>query len=349
MCGSGDFSSAMSSMSKNSAPGMCSARYSALASRLAVGRCMEPSRMTRPGVSRCEASQSVSTSHFPALSSHRASLPPAQANATRMRRFSLPFFSILVTATGPISPVRLHVRAAAGLQVDRAVLADDDEAHAAGAHRRLHGHGAHELRVGLELGVGDPALADGMIGGDQRVEVGGQLVLVDGGGVLDVEVEPAVVGVDLAAGDRKLHERAEQVQQVCMRMRRERVSQSSTARTLWPGAGRRRALGGHVHDGGLVGVVDGGGDRAAAAAVDLERALVAGLPAGGGIEHGAVEHDAAALVDGQHARGAVAQVGIGPVELLGHFGSPRASGPRPSTTGRKKLRSKLTMQPVASA
>ena len=64
MCGSGDVSSAMSSMSKNSAPGMCSARYSALALRLAVGRCMEPSSTTRPGVSRCEASQSVSTSHF---------------------------------------------------------------------------------------------------------------------------------------------------------------------------------------------------------------------------------------------------------------------------------------------
>src|SRR5215510_5564805 len=63
MCGSGDFSSAMSSMSKNRAPGMCPARYSALASRPLVGRCMEPSRTTRPGVSRWEASQSVSTSH----------------------------------------------------------------------------------------------------------------------------------------------------------------------------------------------------------------------------------------------------------------------------------------------
>ena len=43
MCGSDEVLSAMSSMSKNSAPGMCSARYSALALRLAVGRCMEPS------------------------------------------------------------------------------------------------------------------------------------------------------------------------------------------------------------------------------------------------------------------------------------------------------------------
>ena len=75
MCGSGEDSSEMSSMSKNSAPGMCSARYSALASRLAVGRCMEPSSTTRPGVSRWEASQSVSTSHFCAVSAMRVSLP----------------------------------------------------------------------------------------------------------------------------------------------------------------------------------------------------------------------------------------------------------------------------------
>ena len=32
---------------------------------------------------------------------------------------------------------------------------------------------------------------DRMVGGDQRVEIGGQRVLVDGGGVLDVEIEPA--------------------------------------------------------------------------------------------------------------------------------------------------------------
>jgi hypothetical protein len=111
-------------------------------------------------------------------------------------------------------------------------------------------------------------------------------------------------------------------------MRRERVSSRARAHDL----ARLRAGGArgrHVHDGGLVGIVDGGGDGAHAPALDLERALVARLPAGGGIEHGAVEHDAAALVDREHACGAVAQVGIGPVELLGHASSRVVESARP--------------------
>src|SRR5262245_7281466 len=68
MCGSGEDLSEISSTSKKSAPGMCCAKYSALALRLVVGRCMEPSSTTRAGVSRCQASQSVSTNHFCASS-----------------------------------------------------------------------------------------------------------------------------------------------------------------------------------------------------------------------------------------------------------------------------------------
>ena len=81
-----------------------------------------------------------------------------------------------------------------------------------------------------------------------------------------------------------------------MRMSLARVSQSSTRAHGLAGLRQRAALGGNVHDGGLVGVVDRGGDGAACSALDLEHARVAGLAAGGGVEHGAVEHDAAALV-----------------------------------------------------
>src|SRR5688572_24467768 len=73
-----------------------------------------------------------------------------------------------------------------------------------------------------------------------------------------------------------------------------------------------------MHNGRLVGIIDGGGDGTGGAAFDLERSLVAGLAARRGIEHGPVERDAAALVDAEHARRAVAQVGVGPIELLGH-------------------------------
>ena len=135
-----------------------------------------------------------------------------------------------------------------------------------------------------------------------------------------------VVGADLAAGDGELHQRAQQMQAVCMRMslcarvpvehgahglagRRQRARLRRRHARSWSCRRRRRWW-----------------RSGSAAALDLEHALVAGLAAGGGIEHRAVEHDAAALVDGQHARRAVAQVGVGAVELLGHA---RSSSLRP--------------------
>ena len=61
------FLSERSSISKNRAPGMCSARYSFFASRPAVGRCQLPSSTIRSGEDRWLASQSVSTIQFLAV------------------------------------------------------------------------------------------------------------------------------------------------------------------------------------------------------------------------------------------------------------------------------------------
>src|SRR6476620_11658841 len=55
--------SAISSMSKKMAPGMCSARYSARASLPSLGMCQEASMITRSGASSSAASSSVSVSH----------------------------------------------------------------------------------------------------------------------------------------------------------------------------------------------------------------------------------------------------------------------------------------------
>ena len=106
MCGSGDFSSAMSSMSKNSAPGMCSLEV--LGPGVAAG-----GRQVHGAVEDDEVrahrggGQPVGLDQpFPPVVLHVAIASSFHANATRMRRFSLPFFSILVTATRPISPVR---------------------------------------------------------------------------------------------------------------------------------------------------------------------------------------------------------------------------------------------------
>ena len=115
---------------------------------------------------------------------------------------------------------------------------------------------------------------------------------------------------------------------VCMRMIGERKPQSRLARTLWPGAGRAAPSAGTCTIVVLSAIVDRGGNGAAAAALGLQHALVTRLPARRRVEHGAVQDDAAALVHGEHLRGAVAQVGIGAVELLGHGSSwqERTSG-----------------------
>src|SRR5215813_6461529 len=92
------------------------------------------------------------------------------------------------------------------------------------------------------------------------------------------------------------------------------------------GGGRDASFLGNVHDGGLVGVVDGGGNGTAISAYDLEHTPVARLPAGRRVEDGAVEHDAAARVDGEHARLTVAKVGVGAIELFGHDGRSWVGG-----------------------
>src|SRR5215510_14281602 len=164
MWGSDEVSSAMSSMSKNRAPGMWASRNSALALRLVVGKCIEPSRMTRSGASRCEASQSVSTSHLsaavampflllvgvlsslgaraiptPALADRRSPLGKGDANATV--QFTLLFN--LADNDPPDFSGRTDMRATAWLQIDRAILADSHEPHLTTAHWRFDRHRAY--------------------------------------------------------------------------------------------------------------------------------------------------------------------------------------------------------------
>src|SRR6516164_3600216 len=89
------------------------------------------------------------------------------------------------------------VRAAAGLQID---AGDPEQPHASGAARWLHAHGLDELRLCVELRVGDPHGLGGSARSDERVGLaldpfGVQLTEVD------IEVEPRLVGRDVAAGD----------------------------------------------------------------------------------------------------------------------------------------------------
>src|SRR6476646_40249 len=63
MCGRLLLVSAISSISKKMAPGMCSSRYSARASLPSPGMCQEASMMTMSGASSSAASSSVSVNH----------------------------------------------------------------------------------------------------------------------------------------------------------------------------------------------------------------------------------------------------------------------------------------------
>jgi hypothetical protein len=58
----------------------------------------------------------------------------------------------------------------------------------------------------------------------------------------------------------------------------------------------------NVDDGGLVGIVDGSGDRDLATVGRNQDASIARLSSGLRIEDGAIEDDAAALVDDEYAR-----------------------------------------------
>ena len=84
-----------------------------------------------------------------------------------------------------------------------------------------------------------------------------------------------------------------------------------------------------MHDDALVGlVIDRGGDDDRLRG-DLDHALVARLAAALRVEHGPVEHDAAALVHRDDRRRALAAIGIGAKQQIGGHGrvpSARISG-----------------------
>ena len=237
----------------------------------------------------------------------------SHTNARRTRRFCLPFFSICVTRTAPIS-LRAHMGAAAGLQVE---VGDFDQPHPAGAHRRLHRHGLDQAGIGGELVVADPAAGDGRVGRDHLVHSCGDRVLVEAG-FRDVEIEPALALADRAAGHRIGQHRRQQMQ---------RGVHAHAGVTLVPidrrghrvaGFEGRRARRRHMRDLGFGRVgIDRIVDRDARAVGRAKRAAVAGLAAGIGVEHRAVEHDAALVGDGEHARLAFLQIAVVAEQAVG--------------------------------
>src|SRR4029453_15576078 len=178
--------------------------------------------------------------------------------------------------------------AAAWLQVH---ALDVQQPHLAGAHRRLHRHGAHQLRLGRQLLVGDPARADRVILLDQAVDLARDLLFVQAL-VRQVEGEPALAVADLTAGHVALDDGGEQVQAGVHA--HQAVAAVPVDLGLDVGARRHgwRARLRHMPHGLVVGALDGVDDLDRAAVRQGQAPDVPRLPAAHGVEDRAVQPDA---------------------------------------------------------
>ena len=207
------------------------------------------------------------------------------------------------------------MRAAAGLQVD---ALDLQHANAAESARGLHAHAAHQLRVGIELGLADPAVAHRVRPGHQTRDAGAQRLLVQR--LCHVEIQPRVAGGDRAAVHRVGNERA---QQVCGGVKAHvgAAALGVDARRQ-PRARRKgrqvRARSRHVGDVARpLLVLARVGDDQHRAVGRRQRAGIARLAAAQRVEHGAVEDDAV-LVCGQHGGLALQQRSVFAEQFFGH-------------------------------
>src|SRR4051812_40956842 len=148
MCGREDDGSFTLSMSKRTAPGTWPATYSASGSRFWAGRYQEPSTTTRLGSVRCSCSHAVETKGWD-IGNSFDSIDQGHANAAVLLALLLD----VRDGDGADLAGAPHMGAAAGLKID---ALDLDQANAARSARRLHRHGLHESRIGVELFIRDP-------------------------------------------------------------------------------------------------------------------------------------------------------------------------------------------------
>src|SRR5271165_467647 len=323
MCGSPPSWSAIASMSKKTAPGMWASGNSLAPNRPVLGRCQEASMTPTSAPPSSAASSAVV---------HK--LREVMGEAKSLRRENDPDPAIdpsLLLDLGDGRPPDLtgarDVGSAAGLKVQ---VFDSHEADPAAAARRLDRHGFHERGIGVKRLVGDPALADRRVEGDQFIELAFDLALVERR--LAVEVEAAFRVADRTAGYRIGHGDGEQMQ------RRMGAHPLVAPVPVDPGdnggagSGKGDAFRGNVQDGLAVGVVDRVDDRDGRTTSHNEVALIARLPAALGVEHRAVERHAA-LIREQDRRRGLAPVGVVAEQGLGH--GTNTSGARPFASSQR--------------
>jgi hypothetical protein len=213
----------------------------------------------------------------------------------------------------------VDVRAAARLQID---TIDLDEAHAAGAAGRLHAHAAHQLRVRIELGVGDPAGGDRRGCGDQLGQALVQRLLVEQ--LVHVEVEPRVLRGDRAAVHRMRHQRTQQVRagmEAPVRLAARDVDARADGHAGCQ-CGRIGRLGQQVQDLPRLRALARVDHRQRSPVGQLQHAGVAGLPSALRVEHRAVQLHRATVDRGDDRR-APGEVGIVTEQFNGGGGRHR--------------------------
>ena len=199
----------------------------------------------------------------------------------------------------------------AGLQVHPF---DFQQPYPAGAFRRLNGHRPYQLGLGLEFLVADPAAADRVVGRYQRPQFLRNLLLVDG--IFHVEIEAALRGRNIAAGNAVLEDRTEQMHR---RMHAHvKVTPVPVDGGADPGADRWKfgTFFREMADRAAIAVacVD---DRHRSA-VPFDRAGIPGLTAAHRVEDGPVEFDPA-VARRRDRRLAILEVGIIAKKLFGHL------------------------------
>ncbi len=236
------------------------------------------------------------------------------------------------------------MRAAAGLQVH---AFDLEHTHAPRAARWLHAHAAHQLRVGVELGFADPAVAHRVRFGHQAGNAVSERLLVQR--LVHVKVQPRVAGGDGAAVHRVRHQRAQQMRggvethvgaaafgvdgrhHACAgHERRQQRRQVGAGRRHMQNVARSRRVLARVGEG-----QHGARSRG-------QRSGITRLATAQRVEHRAVEHHTG-FVAGQHGGLALRQGGVLAEQFFGHGDSrvtmPRgvasvatSAGPRPDCT-----------------
>ena len=172
------------------------------------------------------------------------------------------------------------------------------------------------LGIGLELGVGDPAMADRRVERDQFVELALDLRLVEHG-LARIEIEPPLRVADRSSRHRIGRDDREQMQGGMGAHAFQAQVPVDAGDHAGARAGQGGAFGGDVQNGRAIRVVDRVDDRNRRPVFEHERSSIAALSSALGVEDRAIERNSARF-RGEHGRFRLGPVRVFAKEGLSH-------------------------------